>query len=210
MRPSPREASLRRIGVTAVAVASLATGCATSRSRGPAVEAARRAEETAERPPVTVVETPPPPPRAEPPVEPVDSAPPDPGSRPLAELTGRRGAAPEQVLAVIDDLRFAPGSAALDRAARARLAALSRRLDSFPGDVRLEIQGHTDSTGDAIANLRVALQRAEAVRLDLLDRTALAPSRLSVVALGASHPLADDATPAGRARNRRVTVLVLR
>lgn len=127
----------------------------------------------------------------------------------MAELAGRPGGAQERVLTAVDDLRFAPGSAVLDRAARARLAALAERLAALDGEFRVEIQGHTDATGGALANLRTALARAEAVRRELLRRTSLPAARLSVVALGAAHPLADNATSDGRARNRRVAVLIL-
>lgn len=187
----------------------LATGCATTSPHPPAVEAARAAEETAERAPEPAAEPPASGDRPERPLSPVESAPADPGSRPIAELAGRPGGAQERVLTVVDDLRFASGSAVLDPSARARLAALAARLAALDGEFRVEIQGHTDATGDAVSNLRTALARAEAVRRELLRRTALPAARLSVVALGAAHPLADNATSDGRARNRRVAVLVL-
>lgn len=75
------------------------------------------------------------------------------------------------------------------------------------------LRGHTDSTGDDEANLRVSRQRAEMVR-DWLVEHGVAEERITVIAIGEQRPIAPnaklDGTPdeAGRAANRRVDVAI--
>jgi outer membrane protein OmpA-like peptidoglycan-associated protein len=191
----------------ALAVATLCGACATFK---PEVREAARAESQAEQPPA-----PPPLPEARTP-RPVAPSPaaalavPAAPARSFSELTGGRGGAPAEVLEVVDDLLFAPDSAVLDARSLASLEALAARLRARGGDYRLEIQGHTDGTGSATQNLRVALERAEAVRRHLVRATGIAADRVAIVSLGSAHPAADEATAAGRARNRRAVVLVMR
>lgn len=73
------------------------------------------------------------------------------------------------------------------------------------------IRGHTDSKGDDSRNLRASRNRAEAVRDYLVER-GIDPSRITVIALGETRPVAPNANPdgsdfeEGRRRNRRVEV----
>ncbi len=69
--------------------------------------------------------------------------------------------------------------------------------------VRLEIQGHTDSQGAAEYNRRLSQKRAESVRNYLIQK-GINPERLIATGYGEEHPIADNATAAGRAKNRRV------
>lgn len=133
-------------------------------------------------------------------------------ARPFTSMVATPGAAAPTVVELVDDLLFAPSSAQLDAAARARLAGLAARVRRLEGagGVRLEVQGHSDDRGDEIANLQMSLRRAEAVRRHLVEGCGLPPQRISVIALGSRHPAADNATAAGRARNRRAVVFVLR
>lgn len=75
-------------------------------------------------------------------------------------------------------------------------------------DLKVEVGGHTDSSGNAASNLTLSQQRAEAVR-DYLIGQGVAADRLSAKGYGDAVPLADNATAAGRARNRRVELKVL-
>lgn len=69
--------------------------------------------------------------------------------------------------------------------------------------VKLEIAGHTDTTGDAQKNRDLSQQRAEAVRKYLVDK-GIAPERLKAAGYGPDKPVGDNKTAAGRAQNRRV------
>lgn len=88
------------------------------------------------------------------------------------------------------------------------LDALARLMNESAQLKRVEVQGHTDDTGEDDFNLALSLQRAETVRQALIERGVDA-KRLSVKGLGESEPVATNETPEGRARNRRVELKVL-
>jgi outer membrane protein OmpA-like peptidoglycan-associated protein len=75
--------------------------------------------------------------------------------------------------------------------------------------VWFEIEGHTDSTGDAEYNMLLGEQRAMAVRDYLAKAHGIALSRLEVISYGEEEPAADNSTREGRAQNRRVVIRVL-
>jgi hypothetical protein len=70
-------------------------------------------------------------------------------------------------------------------------------------DWRLIIEGHTDDSGDAESNRRLSVTRAKTI-LDLIVAGGIDAGRLDVQGYGETRPLADNQTPEGRARNRRV------
>ncbi len=75
--------------------------------------------------------------------------------------------------------------------------------------LKLRIEGHTDSTGDAAKNLELSKRRAESVRAALVAQHGIAAERLSSEGLGATKPIAPNETPQGRADNRRVEFVKL-
>ena len=83
-----------------------------------------------------------------------------------------------------------------------RVAASLRNLP----EVRVEIGGHTDSTGSSDNNLRLSTARAMAVR-DHLASQGVAASRLTVRGYGEGQPIVDNESTEGRARNRRVQLI---
>src|SRR5438046_8488542 len=70
-------------------------------------------------------------------------------------------------------------------------------------DVTIEVSGHSDSTGSDAFNLTISQQRAQAVANYLIGQ-GIPATRLRVVGYGATRPVADNATAAGREMNRRV------
>ena len=70
---------------------------------------------------------------------------------------------------------------------------------------RWEVGGHTGSAGPAARNLRLSLQRADAVTAYLISR-GVPPASLTAIGYGAQHPIASNRTAAGRRQNTRVEV----
>lgn len=70
-------------------------------------------------------------------------------------------------------------------------------------DIKFEIDGHTDNTGDAAHNMTLSRQRADAVKTQLVSM-GIDASRLTAKGFGDTKPIADNSTPEGRANNRRV------
>lgn len=83
------------------------------------------------------------------------------------------------------------------------IKSIAKGLQASP-NLKLKIEGHTDSTGAAAHNLELSKQRAEAVKAVLVSQFAVAAGRLTAEGLGASRPIAPNDTPQGRAQNRRV------
>lgn len=102
---------------------------------------------------------------------------------------------------------FPSGSSTLTAAAAASLRSLAAYIDVVkPSAVR--IGGHTDSQGDAAANQALSQKRAEAVARALAE-AGVPRSRLQAAGHGAGRPVADNGSAAGRAKNRRVEVVLV-
>ena len=76
-------------------------------------------------------------------------------------------------------------------------------------DVRARIVGFSDASGNAAEDQRLSEARARQV-VNEIAAHGIAPSRLSFEGRGSADPIADNATPAGRERNRRVAVILSR
>jgi outer membrane protein OmpA-like peptidoglycan-associated protein len=122
----------------------------------------------------------------------------------MDSLTARRGAQGMQM--TLEDVAFASGQASLRPDARAHLGKLLQFVQAKP-DKRIHIVGHTDSSGSAAANQALSLQRAQSVRAALVA-AGVEASRIEVAGAGAADPVASNTTAAGRARNRRVVVIL--
>jgi len=111
------------------------------------------------------------------------------------------------VVVTLGDVLFELGETELLPSAAKSLDDVIELLESEPGkDIRIE--GHTDSTGPAELNLRLSEERARAVRDALIER-GIDADRLNAVGMGEDFPIATNQTEEGRARNRRVDVIVL-
>ncbi len=87
------------------------------------------------------------------------------------------------------------------------LARLATVVRGYP-DGRVDIEGHTDAKGDDAYNQRLSERRAAAVKQWLVEREGIAAERLVPRGAGESRPVADNATDAGRQKNRRVEVVI--
>jgi len=86
------------------------------------------------------------------------------------------------------------------------LQVLADLLKKDPA-LKVEIAGHTDSTGNGAANQALSERRANTVKKTLSDRYGVDASRLNAKGYGAEQPLADNGTEQGRAINRRVEIV---
>lgn len=75
-------------------------------------------------------------------------------------------------------------------------------------DLRIEIQGHTDPTGDKAYNKVLSLSRAQSVKSYLMNQYKISADRLSAVGYGDELPIANNLTREGRETNRRVEIKV--
>lgn len=105
-------------------------------------------------------------------------------------------------------ISFLSGAADLDARSQRSLNVLASVLRHCVGtaDLRFDIEGHTDSTGDAAANLTLSQARADVVMQNLAARGVPA-AVMTAQGFGASRPVADNATPEGRAKNRRTEIV---
>jgi len=108
---------------------------------------------------------------------------------------------------VLPGLYFDFASATLRPESTANLPAIIVAIRSAPAGV-LRIEGHTDAIGLDSANLALSKARAESVRLALIKLDKSLSSRLNSQGLGETKPQADNNTLEGRARNRRVELVL--
>lgn len=113
---------------------------------------------------------------------------------------------PRGLVVNMGDVLFDTGKYDLRPAAREELARLSGIILSHPG-LKLEIEGHTDSTGSDELNQKLSAQRAEAVRSYLVEQ-GLPGDNVTATGLGKTVPVGDNSTAAGRQQNRRVEIVV--
>ncbi len=122
----------------------------------------------------------------------------------LQNMRATRGAQGMQM--TLDDIAFAPGRAALRPEAKSSLGKLVAFVNKDPSKP-IRIEGHTDGRGNANANQLLSQKRADSVR-DALIAAGVAANRMTSVGLGEDNPVADNETEEGRAKNRRVDVIL--
>ncbi|RMD46228.1 MAG: cell envelope biogenesis protein OmpA [Aquificota bacterium] len=76
--------------------------------------------------------------------------------------------------------------------------------------IKVEIQGHTDSSGSEKYNLILSQKRAEAVKRILVEKYGISPDRIVAKGYGESQPIAPNDTEEGKAKNRRVVAKIIK
>lgn len=108
----------------------------------------------------------------------------------------------------LSDVLFDFNKASLKPGAREKLAKLAGILLAYPGNYRIEIEGHTDAVGTDEYNLKLSQDRAESVRYFIVQ-SGLAENRiLGTRGFGEIRPVASNDTPEGRQMNRRVEIVI--
>jgi len=106
----------------------------------------------------------------------------------------------------MSDVLFDTGKATLRPGARERLSRIAGILLAYP-DLKLEVEGHTDSRGTGDYNISLSQRRAAAVSSYLISQ-GVSPRNIVARGFGENQPIATNATPSGRQANRRVEVVV--
>jgi len=114
-----------------------------------------------------------------------------------------------KVLEALKPILLAPGRDAIAAESEGMLMDMATALKNRPGITKVLIEGHTDTSGGKALNDRLSKQRAEAVRTWLIRKGGVEASRLQAKGFGSAHPIATNATPEGRAQNRRVVFTIL-
>lgn len=109
-------------------------------------------------------------------------------------------------LNVPGSVSFATGSASIEPGLQPTLDKIAATLQEYPATA-ITVVGHTDNRGDAQSNMELSERRASAVA-GYLARQGVDRNRMTVQPRGESAPIADNATEAGRAQNRRVEMLI--
>ncbi len=104
------------------------------------------------------------------------------------------------------DVSFDTGSATIKPQMRAVLDPFAASLKD-DAKAQVTIVGHTDSTGSEAVNNPLSVQRAQSVR-DYLSSRGVAATRVATEGRGEREPVSDNTTDAGRAKNRRVEILL--
>jgi OOP family OmpA-OmpF porin len=123
-------------------------------------------------------------------VEPAKPAPPPPPPKPAAPP-------------VLDTIYFDPAKTNINPAAAKALDRTGMILKENP-QLRVEIGGHTDASGDEKANQKISEKRAESAKKYIQDKFDILEYRLTTKGYGSTKPIADNTTQEGRSKNRRV------
>ncbi|MEQ8415566.1 MAG: OmpA family protein [Imperialibacter sp.] len=107
------------------------------------------------------------------------------------------------------NINFETGSANISPSSASTLETIFNLLIQAE-DTKLQLEGHTDNTGSAETNYNLSQSRAQAV-VNFLRSKGIPQSRFqTVIGKGADEPVADNNTSAGRAKNRRVVIALLK
>ena len=125
----------------------------------------------------------------------------------LSRLTKVREEARGVIVTLPGNIYFNANKADVKPAMQMQLTKIAKTLAAVP-DQKLLIEGHTDSDGPNEYNLSLSESRAESVKKILLAGE-IAAERMEIKGYGESKPIADNSTPAGKAQNRRVEIVLV-
>jgi OmpA-OmpF porin, OOP family len=114
----------------------------------------------------------------------------------------------DRLIIRLKTMSFSVGQAVIEADNYPLLTKVQQAIALF-GEPQAVIEGHTDSTGSAAANLVLSQKRAEAVRAYLVANDTLPKEKVEATGYGSERPLASDQTAAGRAINRRIDIVLI-
>jgi OmpA-OmpF porin, OOP family len=104
-------------------------------------------------------------------------------------------------------IKFPSGRSTIDAGSAALMKKVRQGLALFPG-ASISVEGHTDANGGDSTNLILSQDRADAVRQYLVSNFGIDAEKVSSVGYGEARPVATNETAAGRARNRRIDLVI--
>ncbi|HEU4653277.1 MAG TPA: OmpA family protein [Steroidobacteraceae bacterium] len=104
-------------------------------------------------------------------------------------------------------IKFPPGKSTVDSSNAALMQKVRDALQLFP-DASISVEGHTDANGSDSANLILSQDRADSVKSYLVSNFGMNPEKISSIGYGEARPVATNETPEGRARNRRIDLVI--
>jgi OmpA-OmpF porin, OOP family len=110
----------------------------------------------------------------------------------------------ENEIVILEQVQFKTGSATILKTSDDLLMQVSMVLAEHPEIVKIEVQGHTDNRGGKKYNKKLSDRRAASVVKWLVTRGSVDQSRLMSHGYGMDEPIAENDTPEGRQKNRRV------
>ena len=111
------------------------------------------------------------------------------------------------LMMTLGDFVFDSGKASIKQEAIDNFSKVIEFINSYP-DNKVKIEGHTDSSGSNQLNLKLSQLRADAVKA-ILIQNGIAASQIEAVGMGEDFPIAENTTNAGKAKNRRVEIIIL-
>ena len=113
----------------------------------------------------------------------------------------------DKVIVRLVGLTFDSGKAEIKQDDFDLLGKVEKAIDVFPRS-ELVIEGHTDSYGGDASNQRLSQQRAESVQQYMINAMRIPSYRLIATGYGETNPVANNETASGRARNRRIDIII--
>ena len=104
-------------------------------------------------------------------------------------------------------IKFPSGRSTIDASSAPLMKKVQQGLALFPG-ASISVEGHTDPLHSDSTNLILSQDRADAVRQYLVSNFAMDPEKITSVGYGEARPVATNETAAGRARNRRIDLVI--
>ena len=113
----------------------------------------------------------------------------------------------DKIILRLVGLTFDSGKAQIKQEDFDLLGKVEKAIDVFPRS-ELIIEGHTDSYGGDASNQRLSQERAEAVQQYMINAMRIPSYRLIATGFGETNPVANNETESGRARNRRIDIVI--
>lgn len=127
---------------------------------------------------------------------------------PVIDIASQKVRLEKDKLVITEQIFFRTGAAELAESSYPILLEVAEVLKANPRIKKVQVEGHTDDRGGALANQRLSQKRAEAV-VRFLVQAGVESNRLTALGFGEAVPIADNNTEDGRARNRRVEFTII-